>query len=370
MHVTIVGAGIVGLALAHELTLRGAAVRLVDMRGRGLGATQASAGMLAPYIEGQHPDLLDLGVRGIGRYDEFIARLRTVTGAPVEYRRCGTLQVATDAAEFTVLDALARRFAGEGVPHGLLGASEVRRADPSLSHGVCGALLLPQHGYVSVSDLVAALAAAVEMRGGVVVRDTVLALEPTGAGVRVVTADSRWVSDAAVVATGSWSGAPLGPVPGVPVRPIRGQLLHLRAAPDLLRHVTWGNGCYLVPWADGSLLLGATVEDVGFDERATVAGVRMLLERGQAILPGLDGAELVEVRVGLRPATPDELPIVGPVPGLPGVFRATGHYRSGVLLAPLTAHVLATLMCDGDGSVHDDGLALMAGSRFPAAQKP
>jgi glycine oxidase len=152
-----------------------------------------------------------------------------------------------------------------------------------------------------------------------------------------------------VVAAGCWSAAidVDGLVSRVPVRPVRGQLLQLAWDGPTLRRVTWGSRCYLVPWEDGSVLVGATSEDVGFDERATTAGVRTLLDRSIEVLPELNAAFFDEVRVGLRPATPDELPLVGASSTMRGVYYATGHYRNGVLLAPFTALAVADLVLEG-----------------------
>ncbi len=132
-----------------------------------------------------------------------------------------------------------------------------------------------------------------------------------------------------------------------PVKPIRGQLLRLRPRGTSVSHVVWGAGCYLVPWSDGTLLVGATVEDAGFDEQPTVAGVQTLVNAAAALVPSLSDAVFEEVRVGLRPMTADELPIIGPSSTMPHVFYATGHYRNGILLAPLTASILADLVLDG-----------------------
>ena len=155
-------------------------------------------------------------------------------------------------------------------------------------------------------------------------------------------------ADAVIVAAGSWSGGiPMSPALSPPVRPVRGQLLQLRFSEPPLSHVIWGASVYLVPWEDGRVLVGATVEDVGFDARVTVAGVRQLLDVAEALVPMTASAVLDGARAGLRPATPDQLPIIGPSSTMPGVYFATGHYRSGVLLAPLTASMMADLVLDG-----------------------
>jgi glycine oxidase len=163
--------------------------------------------------------------------------------------------------------------------------------------------------------------------------------------------------DAVVLAAGSWSGGvPMPPAPIAPVRPVRGQLLQLKFSRPPLARIVWGAGGYLVPWEDGHLLVGATVEEVGFEESVTPEGVAELLARAAALLPDAAAATCEGARAGLRPATPDELPIVGASAALPGVYYATGHYRNGVLLAPLTAAIIADLVVDG--REHEDAVAV------------
>jgi glycine oxidase len=170
----------------------------------------------------------------------------------------------------------------------------------------------------------------------------------SGAGpARVLCGTTAVESDAAVVAAGSWSDDVAGRARPRAIRPIRGQLLHLRTGGRLAAHVLWGRRCYIVPRQDGTVLVGATSEDVGFDETATTAGVRYLLESAMALVPSLDAARFESVRVGLRPMTRDELPAIGRSATMPRVFYATGHYRNGVLLAPLTAALVADLVLEG-----------------------
>jgi glycine oxidase len=165
---------------------------------------------------------------------------------------------------------------------------------------------------------------------------------------KVATPEERMAADAVVIAAGSWSGGiPISPAPAAPVRPIRGQLLQLRRAQPTLSSVVWGHACYLVPWRDGSVLVGATVEDAGFDESVTADGVRHLLQSGERLVPALRSAVFTEARAGLRPAATDELPIVGASTVVRGLYYATGHYRNGVLLAPLTAMLIADLLLNG-----------------------
>jgi glycine oxidase len=360
VNIVVVGAGVVGCAIAHELASRGAGVRVLDPRGTGLGATRASAGMLAPYTEGHIAELRTLGVNSLALYDRFIERVRADSGEPVEYEHSGMLQVACNDGERAVLCAAARALAESGVTCELLDAAETARREPALAGHVVSALHLPDHGYVAASALTRALAASAVKHGATLTTARVLAIEAGDRGPRVVTADGAIEADAVVVAAGSWSdvltdplrtpaepGARAVPAEGGAVKPIRGQLLQLRLSSPPVQQIIWGSRCYLVPWRDGTVLAGATVEDVGFDETATAAGVQQLLASSAELIPALRDAVFEEVRVGLRPMTRDELPVIGPSSTMRNVFYATGHYRNGVLLAPLTAALVASLVLDG-----------------------
>ena len=362
MKVTIVGAGIIGAAIAYELAARGAQVRLVDARGSGQGATRASAGVLAPYIEGHSADLLRLGVCSLDRYDSFIARVAADAQRPVEYRRPGTLQVARSDHETRQLEQAARILASSGVSHTYLDRDAARSLEPSLAESIRAGLLVPQHGYVGVASLMSALAEAARRHGTTLSTARVNGIDLRDGAVRVETSEDTFVADAVIVAAGSWSGGiPMSPAVPPPVRPVRGQLLHLRFPEPPLSRVIWGTAGYLVPWEDGSVLVGATVEDIGFDERVTVAGVRQLLESAEELLPAVRSSIFGGARAGLRPVTPDELPIVGRSSTMRDVYYATGHYRSGVLLAPLTAAMTADLVLDGGERAE---LALLRPDRF------
>ncbi len=348
MRITVVGAGIVGCSVAHELASRGARVHVVDMRGPGLGATQASAGILAPYVEGHIDALLRIGVCSLALYDAFVKRASEDAAQPIEYERTGTLLVAVDEDEVAELEAAAQRLALGGVAHSLMDGDEARRLEPSLSPRIRTALLLPQHGYVRVVQLTSALAAAAVGRGTITTTAAVQHVEPRDGAVVVTTPAGRIESDAVILAAGSWTSGLAQPlVAPPPVRPIRGQLLHLHFAHRPLSRVVWGTDCYLVPWHDGSMLVGATVEDAGFDESATAAGVKHLLRSSAELLTTTPTARFDAVRVGLRPGTLDELPLIGPSSTMPGVYYAAGHYRNGILLSPLTAKLVADLVIDG-----------------------
>ena len=345
MNVTIVGAGIVGYAVAYELASRGASIRIVDPRGVGLGATHATAGILAPYIEGHSEQFLKIGVSGLACYDRFIERVCSDSGHAVEYRRNGTLQVARTPLEAAELEETARRLAASNVDQSLLDAQSVRSVEPALASDVSAGLLVPEHGYVVAAELISALAEAVQRSGGTRSLGAVQQIAVIARGLRVTTSNEAFATDAVVIAAGSWSGQIMSPP--APVRPIRGQLLQVRFPQPPISRVVWGSACYLVPWNDGSVLVGATVEDVGFDERSTAGGISHLLTSAADVLPALASANFEDVRVGLRPLTSDELPLIGASSTMRGVYYATGHYRNGILLAPLTALAIADLMVDG-----------------------
>lgn len=355
--VIVVGAGVIGCAVAHELARRGAKVRIFDSRTVAGGATQASAGVLAPLIEGdEHTTLRDLGLRSLALYDGFVAHAAEDSGLSVEYRRCGTIEVATTEA---AAERLRRRAAGAP---GLqwLEPQSAREIEPTLSTSLAGGLLIPQHGYVAAGALTEALAwGAVRYAAQLETGHRVVSVATTAGGVAVMTEDgTRWPAGDVVLCAGSWHGQiDTGTTVRTSVKPVRGQLLRLTWQGMPPSRVVWGADCYIVPWNDGTVLVGATVEDVGFDERTTAAGVRDLLDAACELLPEAWGATFVEARAGLRPATADGLPIIGRSPASPRVIHATGHYRNGVLLAPLTAQLVADLVLD---DVVDDALKLVA----------
>src|SRR5262245_22244234 len=316
-----------------------------------MGATQASAGVLAPFIEAREGNpLLELGVRSLDSYDGFIARTSADSGIAVPYRRTGTLDVALDEHDLDTLKTTAAVLARRGVAASLVDAAGARAEEPHVAEGVAGALRIDAHGFVAAAELTRALAAAARRHGAQLLELNRVRQIRSQHGEMVVETDKGPLTGGTVVlAAGSWSGEI--PIVGVakraPVRPVRGQLLYLAWRGSPLRRVTWTSRCYLVPWDDGTVLVGATAEDAGFDERATAAGVRDLLEAVCDVTPNAWGAGFTGARVGLRPATSDGLPIIGASRVLPNLMYATGHFRNGILLAPLTAQLVADALLDG-----------------------
>jgi glycine oxidase len=349
--IIVIGAGIVGCAIAHELARRGASVEIVDDRPVGMGATQASAGILAPFIEAREcSPLLELTVASLALYDGFVAQVAAESGITIPYRRTGTLDVALDEAELSALRETAGALAGRDVSAVMLDAAAVRAEEPQLSDGAIGGLLIEAHGFVGARDLTRALVVAARRYGAQLIEPSRVRRIARRDGEVVVETDRGSLAGGAVVlAAGSWSpDITIEDVTiPVPVRPVRGQLLALSWPGVPLRRVTWGRRCYLVPWDDGTLLVGATMEEAGFDERATVEGVRGLLDAACELIPRAWAAGFRAARVGLRPGTVDDLPVIGPSSALAPLMYATGHFRNGVLLAPITAKLVADAMLDG-----------------------
>lgn len=366
-EVIIIGAGVIGCACAFELATSGCRVTVFDTRRIGQGASQASAGVLCPYIEGHdHGALRTLGRRSLDMYDAFIQRLQAASGSVIQYTRGGTLEIALEADHAANLRRSAASLEREGIAAHWLNEDELRTIEPLTATGAIGGLLIDVHGFVGVPEFTDALAAAAMRAGARFALDSrVITISSSADGRLVVhTENGPTVADRVVLAAGSWTSQIRieGIAPLIGVKPVRGQLLHLAwQTSQPLRHVLWGTDCYIVPWLNGRVLVGATVEDAGYDERATAAGVRDLLEAGCALVPHLWQASFEEVRVGLRPGSPDDLPIVGPSEVLPGLIYATGHYRNGVLLTPLTAALVAALVM---GDTTDPALDVLRPGRI------
>jgi glycine oxidase len=342
MNVAVVGAGVIGCAIAHELAARGARVTVFERRGVARGASWASAGVLAPWIEAhERGPLLEMCARSLAMYDGFVDRVRADGGSAFEYARPGTLETAFTDEQAEALQRTAKALRGAGVRAAWLDREGAIALEPALGERILGGLRIDDHGFAEMPALVDALAVAARMRGAAFHAPIdVTKIEPAPGGlVRLHAGGTPRVFDRAVIAGGSWAnrlktGAP-------PVRPVKGQLVRLRFEAPPATRVLWSDGCYIVPWQDGTALVGATMEDAGFDERPTSAGVSQLLEAAAALLPAARDAAFVDVRAGLRPSLGGSAPFVGPSPAMPGVTIAAGHFRNGVLLAPLTAALAA-----------------------------
>ena len=351
MRVVVVGAGVIGLAIADRMARHGAAVTVLDMRAPGRGASQASAGILAPYGEAHAGSpLLALGVRSLALYDDFIGALEESSGQRVEYARTGTLDVALTESECAALASRRTWLDHSGVPCEWMSGRSLRTFEPAVSEQAAGALWVGIHGFVAVPSLVEALAISATRSGATLLNGVeVHAIDSTPSTVLIRTRGKSHEADRIVLAAGSWSGQiDLGPSISLRTTPVRGQLL-VTTWPDAgpPSRVVWGSACYTVPWPDGTLLVGASVEHAGFDESPTPDATAVLTSALHALLPAARRATLREVRVGLRPALADGLPAIGAFAAAPRVIAATGHYRNGILLAPLTAALVTSLIMDG-----------------------
>lgn len=357
--VLVVGGGLIGLVTAWRSAQRGLRTTVADPEPGG-GAARVAAGMLAAVTELHHGEqmLLGLNVASAARYPAFVAELEEASGQGTGFRACGTLSVALDTddrAHLRELHALQRR---SGLASEWLSGRECRRLEPMLAPGVRGGLRVDGDHQVDPRRLTAALVTACERAGVVFRRGWAERLSVSGdRAAGVVLADgARLDADQVVLAGGSLSGRLAGLPEEVlpPVRPVKGQVLRLRVPPvyapflsRTVRAVVRGSHVYLVPRADGELVVGATSEEMGWDVTVTAGGVYELLRDAHELVPGITELPLTETRAGLRPATPDNAPLLGPT-ALPGLHLATGHHRNGVLLTPVTGEVMATLLTTGE----------------------
>ncbi|MCC3771643.1 glycine oxidase ThiO [Streptomyces sp. UNOC14_S4] len=356
--VLVIGGGVVGLATAWRAAQRGLRTVVADP-APGSGASQVAAGMLAAAAELYYGEqrLLALNLASARRYPEFTAELEEASGQDTGYRACGTLAVALDSDDRAHLRELHTLQVECGLDAQWLSGRECRRLEPMLAPGVRGGVRVDGDHQTDPRRLVAALLTACERAGVAFRRAAAVRLltahdRATGAELSDGTRVSAWRT---VLAAGSRSGSLAGVPEHVlpPVRPVKGQILRLRVpgayAPFLsrtVRAVVRGGHVYLVPRENGELVVGATTEELGWDTTVTAGGVYELLRDAHELVPGITELPLVETRAGLRPGSPDNAPLLGPT-ALPGLLAATGHYRNGVLLAPLTGDVMAEALATG-----------------------
>jgi glycine oxidase len=352
-RVVVIGAGVIGLGIAWRLAAR-ATVTVFDRGKAGAGASHAAAGMLAACAEAEPGEetLIALGRESQRRWPAFAEELERTTGVDVELRTEGTLVVALTADDQATIAHHLEFQRQLALPLEWLSAAATRAREPRLAGKIAGALFSPEDHQVDNRKLAHALRIAAE-QAGVDIREhqPVKEFVVQGGQARGVVLDdgTSVPADIVVLAAGAWSRGIGGLPPDrrPPVRPIKGQMLALRMDPaaPLLSHVLWAPGVYLVPRRDGRLIVGATVEEKGFDDTITAGGLLTLLEAAWRAIPAVEELPVDEIWVGHRPGSRDDAPILGPGP-LAGLFYATGHHRNGILLAPVTADAMARLILD------------------------
>jgi glycine oxidase len=351
----VVGGGVIGLTAAWVAAGRGLDTVVVDP-APGQGASWVAAGMLAPVTEATFGEgaLVALLVAGADRWPAFADRLGAAAGVDVGYRASGTIAVAVDAGDRAVLDQLLAYQRSLGLPVARLSATDCRQLVPGLAPGIRGGVEVPGDHHVDNRRLLDALLTAGRDAGVTVVRDRVDAIvvgaDGAADGVRLAGGEVL-TAGAVVVAAGADAGRIAGVPAGVlpPVHPVKGHVVRLHGPADrpllerTVRGLVHGRPCYLVPRPDGSVVVGATSEERGFDRTVQAGAVHALLDDARTVVPGVDELVLDECVAGLRPGSPDNAPFVGWT-SVPRLLAAVGHYRNGILLAPLTGEAVAGLL--------------------------
>lgn len=342
-EVVVIGGGVIGLTIARALALRGVRdVCLIERARLGSEASFAAAGMLLPQVEAATKDaFFTLACRSRDLYASFAAALHEETGIDVELDTTGTLYLALNSTDQEEIEKGYYFQNQAGLPVELLSSSAARALDPCISESTTGALLFPRDIQVENRRLLSALANSVSNLGVNVLTGTnVDSLRIDGNRLTgVQTSGGAITCSAAVIAAGTWSS--FIKHTSWSIEPVRGQMVCLEAKPQLTRHVIFSRRGYIVPRRDGRLLAGSTSENAGFDRSVTAGGINKILQNAHEISPAISSLPIVDTWAGLRPRAPDGLPVLGPCVEIDGLFYATGHYRNGILLAPLTGELIS-----------------------------
>jgi glycine oxidase len=346
--VVIIGGGVIGLSIARALAQRGVRdVWLIERGALGAEASFAAGGILAPQAEADRADeFFELACRSRDLYGEFAAGLFDETGVDVELDTTGTLYVALKDG-----DELEKRYAWQsraGLAVEKLSAREARELEPSIAEDICGALLFPHDIQVENRRLLNALINSVANLGvNIATETTVESLTIERGHIRSVQTSRGPITCAKVIiAAGPWSSW-IEHAHTPKIEPIRGQMICFEAKPQLTRHVIYSPRGYLVPRKDGRLLAGSTSENAGFNKQVTAGGINTILANAQEISPKIANLPIVDTWAGLRPRAADGLPVLGPCDEIDGLVYATGHYRNGILLAPVTGELIAEAVVSG-----------------------
>lgn len=350
--VIIVGGGVMGCSIAYQLAKQGVRATVLERSQAGSGASGATAGVIGPlwHLDPAHKGVFDLGMRSLELFPQLANELAEV-GVDPEFQHRGILKVAFTPAQ---VDELKQNliWQGElGLGVGWLDRPEVGELEPELGDGVLGGVFSPREGCISGQRLVDALVHAATGLGAVFLEETeVIGLETSGrrvVGVRTLT--GSYQCDHTVLAAGPWTGVPDRWLPqALPISPVKGQRILLRKPGFLPRCPVRSFEGYVVPQMDGSLLVAATREEGVFDVRITAAAIRQMIATAIALFPTLDDASFAGARAGVRPGSPDGVPVMGPLPGWDGVSVACGHDHVGVMLSPSSAELMARFILTGD----------------------
>jgi len=352
VDVAVVGAGVIGLSVAWRLALRGLAVAVFERATVGAGASLAATGMLAAAAEHEPggDDLLALALESQRQWPQFRALLEAQSGQDIDFREGGTLVVALGRDEVERLRFRHDLHKRCGLPTRWLGGAEVRAMEPALRPSVTAGLCCADDHQVDPPLVMAALRAACVAAGSRVIEHCAVAgVDLVGGRVAgVITAAGGCRAASVVITAGAWTADVLPHGVVVPVRPLKGQALAVRTTPDTgtLAHIVWTEQIHMAPKGDGRLIVGATVEERGFDDTITAGGLYALLEGARRAFPAIEEMAIDAVWTGFRPSSIDDAPILGATP-IPGLAIATGHHRNGYLLAPATAFAMEALIADG-----------------------
>ncbi len=355
----VVGGGVIGCSIAWRLAQTGLRVVLLERQAIGAEASMAAGGMLAPLAEADKQDsFLELATASRRLYRTLSEELLEVTGINIEYRTDGTLFPALNEADETALERRWKWQQEAGFRVERLSAPEARLLEPLLSEAARGALLFPDDHQVNNRRLVTALATAAR-RAGVAISEytEALSIDTEQSEVsRLVTTQRSFETERVVIAAGSWSSQIHFPPSAsrFPIEPVRGQMVAFNAAVQMPSRVMYSRRGYLIPRLEGILIAGSTTERVGFDKSVTADGISTIISSAIEITPAVGKMQRVDAWAGLRPATPDGWPVIGADPGIVGLFYATGHYRNGILLTPITARLITELIVSGRTTIDLD----------------
>jgi glycine oxidase len=363
----IAGGGVIGGAIALELARAGLRVAIFERQQPGQEASWASAGILSPAPE--NPGmvaLVPLGMASLALYPEFVAQIEEISGESTGFRPKGTIEALFSVDTKAELSTIIALHHGLGLKAEPLRAEDARELEPALSEDLEAAVLRPEEGSVDNRALMSAILEAARRSGAEIFSENgAKAIWREGNRcVGLVLQNEKVEAEWTIIAAGCFSATIEGIAPYAPVRPAKGQMAALRSDDLKIERVLWSEKIYLVPRNDGRILAGATVEYAGFDKRATAGGIEKILSAAIDLAPGLANARIEETWAGLRPDSPDHLPILGPT-DIDGLLMATGHFRSGILLTPITARLVREWITEQRVSTDWDRFSPL---RFPSTR--